>query len=685
MVSNIYQQNPIAMQATNVQGVPVDVEKLKQSANNSYVANRLNASASDDQKDTLLKAAAGTAMWYGIAQGMDVFNRNCASSDYNTTVMGKVGNWGDRVSTKFDNTSLGKFINKILNKFKKTGNWLVQKNDLAYSLKNHATTPEWSFAKTPFHGLHGYLAMDMKQVFDEYLEPINKNSNKLSLITGKKVNTQKLERYGMSQADINAFTKTLKGSYKEKSLMLQKKELELLGYKKDFIEHVAKTRGSEGLEKIAYAKKVRKLGFKSVEDYKRVTSNILENADDVIKALEKATQKDDIVVGICRRNGPLSKLTNHLIGRQVTLREYLNKYKATLGKGNSTGLGKSLSKGLGYLIEGCTNRWGGGKLAVAMQAFIFADMVVHTVKAPWGEKGKTLAERFVNDFTYFMALPFGIMAMHKVGGFKYAGMTTDQVKAYRNALEKFNADVKAGLLSNKADYKARVKELKNMLKADVKNPITKLFKKLGGAINIGNETRLARRSKAKLNLNLFRKLGNFFKNLGGVPLRIAIPMFMISPFLAKLTTQGIHKITGRPTKSVLDEETEEANKQPQTPNAGEQKAFEEAIKNAEAARIAAEKAQAPTRIPPSETNLLNQYMKRHQAGQTGTTLAQQPVRRYIPSPECGIPKEDTAPKYVPSSQSLVPPETPTDMSAIENVLKRVDMVEQDASRLFGRN
>ena len=716
MVSNIYQQNQIPMQAVTTQGVPVnvDVDKLKQSAGNTYVANRLNASATDDQQDTLLKAGVGTAMWYGIAQGMDVFNRNCAKADYNQTTMGKVGAWGDRIAIKLGNTSLGKFFGKIFTKTKNTTNWLTQKSDIAYALKHHATSPQWSLPKTSANGLHGYLAMDMKQVFDEYLEPINQNSNKFSIVTGKKVNTQKLERYGMSQTDIDAFTKTLKGSYKEKSLMLQKKELELLGYKKDFIEHVAKTRGSEGLEKIAYARKVRKLGFKNVEDYKRITSNILDNADDVVKALEKATKNDDIVVGICRRNGWYGKLNNNILGRQVSLREYLNKYKATLGKGNTTALGRTLSKGFGWLMEGCTNRWGGGKIAVGMQAFIFADMLVHTIKAPSGEKGKTLAERFVNDFTYFMALPFGIMAMHKVGGLKYAGMTTDQVKAYREALKQFNTDVKAGLLADKKTYKARKKALKDMLKANVKNPITKLFKKLGGAINIGNETMLARRSASKLNLNLFRKSGNFFKNLAGVPLRVAIPMFIISPFLAKLTTQGVHKLVGRPTKSVLDEETEDSKNQPQTPNAGEQKALEEAIKNAEAARIAAERAQTTTRIPQSETNLLNQYMKRHQnstlatqtaQGSTGETLArkpliknamdklntqnqtlpEQPVRRYIPSPECGIPKEVVKPKYIPSSQSNVPPETAPDMSAIENVLKRVDMVEQDASKLFGRN
>lgn len=729
MVSSINQQHQIAMQAG--QGVPVDVEKLRQSADNSYLANRVKASASEEQQDTLLKAGVGTAIWYGIAQGMDVFNRNSAK-DYDKTLFGRAGNWGDRIAAKFNGTAVGRFLDNLLDKGRKAGQNLTKKSDIAYSLANHSTSPEWSFAKTPSKGLHGYLGMDMKQVFDEYLEPINKNSNKLSWITGKKINTQRLENYGMKQADIDAFTKTLKGkTYAQKSLMIQKKELELLGYKADFIEHIAKTRGAEGLERIAYARKVRNLGFKSVGDYKRVSGDILKYSDEVMEALERATKNADVKVGICRRNGALGGINNHLVGRITTLKEYLNKYKATLGKGNKTALGRFLAKSVGWLTEGCTNRWAGGKIAVAMQAFIFADMAVHTIKAPWGEKGKTLGERFVNDFTYFMALPLGIMGMHKIGGLKYAGMTTDQVKAYREALKQFNADVKAGLLSDKAAYKARSKALKDMLKANVKNPITKILKKVGSFINIGNETKLARRSAAKLNMNLLRKSGNFFKNLAGVPMRIAIPMMIVSPFLAKLTTKGVHKIIGKPTKSVLDEDNEES-KEPKTPNAGEQKALEEAIKKAAMTQQAA-------RVPQSNTNLINQYVNKNQSAtlpisgekvqqnsatlvnpndqkaqsqsatlvnsndpkvpQSSETLVRKPlikdateklqtakpVRRYIPSPECGIPKETPKPKYVPSPESNIKPQSFVTPDELDRVLKRVDRIEQDAAKMFGVN
>ncbi len=613
MVSTPNIQPNIAMQAG--QGVPlnvnVDTEKLKQGVDNSYLANRVKASA-DEQTNPLIYAGTGTAIWYGISQGMDVFNRNCAK-EYEKTAFGKLGAWGDKVATKWNGTAIGGFFNNLFGRGKNLSEWMSQKSHIAHALKNHSTNPEWGFAKTPGAGIKGFLAMDMAQVFDEYLEPISKNSNRFSWFVGKNVNPQRLEQYGMSKADIIAFRDTLRGkTFAEKALAIQKKELQLLGVKH---ERLAKCDNIKALERLAYRIKVRRLGFDSIEQYNMVKKDILGHSKEVMEALKKATKNGDVVVPIWRKAGTGSGIQNHLLGRQASLLEYLNKYKAALGQGNKTALGRFLPKALAWFMEGSTNRFAGGKIAVALQAGIFADMLVKTFQAPKGEKGKTLAERFVNDFTYFMAMPLGIVAMHKVGGLKYAGMTTEQVKAYRAALKQFNSDVKAGLLSDKSAYKARAKELKNMLKADVKNPITKLFKKLGGFINIGNETKLARRSTAKWNLNLFRKSGNFFRNLAGVPLRIAIPLMMISPFLAKLTTKGAHSIFGKPTKSVLDEgkEEETVNK---APTAEQQKAFQEAMAKAAQAQAQAAAQKQVTQVPQSQTNLINQYVNRANVAQT---------------------------------------------------------------------
>lgn len=702
------------MQAVNGQMVPIDREKIKEGVDNSYLANRVKASA-DEETNPLLYAGTGAAIWYGISQGMDVFNKKCAT-DYEKSVFGKLGAFGDRVANAWNGTWLGKLFNKGGNKAKDIGHWMTEKNSIAYSLANHSTQPEWGFAKTPGKGVHGFLAMDMQQMFEEYLKPASQNRNKASWLVGKNVNPQVLERYGMQQSDIDAFKQSLKGkTFAQKQLLIQKKELELLGVKPSTL---AKHNNLSAMERLAHNIKVKRLGFKSVGEYEKVKKDILANPEKVMQALENATKNGDVKVSIWKKGGGFGKFMYHMFGREVSFKEYLNKYKAALGKGNSTALGRALPKALSWLLEGCTNRFAGGKIAVAMQAGIFADMLIHTFKAPQGEKGKTLAERFVNDFTYFMAMPLGIVAMHKVGGLKYAGMTTEQVEKFRAAREKFNADVKAGLLADKNVYKARKKDLKNMLKANVKNPITKLFKKIGGFINIGNETLLARRSNAKWNMNLFRKFGNFFRNLAGVPLRIAIPLAIVSPFLAKLTTKGAHAIFGKPTKSVLDEDKEETPKDPQMTQEQQQALQAALIKAAQAQNQAA-------KVPQSPTNLINQYVNRAntatltqplQAPNTQNTgiaanmpepqqAASMPLIRdaadklthsstapqtrtysYIPSPECKVkpdaPKTEkpapqpAKPKYIPSPDNIVPPGPAEDYTGVAAAMKKCDAAEK---------
>ena len=69
MVSNYNQQYNIPMQAVNGQMVPVgiDKEKIKEGVDNSYIANRVKASA-DEETNPLLYAGTGAAdMVWNIA------------------------------------------------------------------------------------------------------------------------------------------------------------------------------------------------------------------------------------------------------------------------------------------------------------------------------------------------------------------------------------------------------------------------------------------------------------------------------------------------------------------------------------------------------------------------------------------------------------------------------------------
>lgn len=667
-----FQQNPSYTQPP-MQGA--GSEQIRQSVDNSYLANRAKASG-DATPEQLLPF--WLASWYGLGQLMDKFNPLCRG-EYKDSILGKIGGWGDKVSTE---TRVGRGIENGLQWIDNKTTALAKKNKIVNALKNYSTRPEWSFAKTPGAGVHGFLATDTEQLFENFLNPLTNRQVKSPLfgipLSAKSNYYQGLEQYGnITQQEINNFVKSLKGkTFAEKTLALQKKELELLGANADIVAKIEGKTGLKGLEKLAKSLKVKKLGFKSIREFNELKGKFLDNPDKIMKALENADKK--IKFSVWRGNDNiLGKIKSHLIGRIATPQEYLNKYKAILGKGNTSRLGKFLPASLGWLTEGTTSRFAGGKLAVAMQSYFLADMLYHTIKAPKGEKTKTFAERFVNDFTYFMAMTFGIKAMHKVGGLKYLGIKDKAgIEAYRKGVEAFKAKHAAGLLKNKKAYKFAQKRLDVLLgKQNVKGFFNKLFFKVGKLINLGNERIPAYKSTSKYNLNWLRKCAN--GNILGVPLRFAIPMLVISPFLAKLTTKTAHKIFGKPTNSVLDEDKEpeevktaQQQTQPQNNNIPE-----------------VNKPQQPPRNPNqyADSNLIKQRINAINGQQQGNNVNPQQATPNATNPNVAQPTKENEEKepvrtYIPSPVGMVP-QTP-DMSGINQAMSQADAAEKYANSVL---
>lgn len=666
-----FQQNPSYTQPP-MQGT--GSEQIRQSVDNSYLANRAKASG-DATPEQLLPF--WLASWYGLGQLMDKFNPLCRG-EYKDSILGKIGGWGDKVSTE---TRVGRGIENGLQWIDNKTTALAKKNKIVNALKNYSTRPEWSFAKTPGAGVHGFLATDTEQLFENFLNPLTNRQVKSPLfgipLSAKSNYYQGLEQYGnITQQEINNFVKSLKGkTFAEKTLALQKKELELLGANADIVAKIEGKTGLKGLEKLAKSLKVKKLGFKSIREFNELKGKFLDNPDKIMKALENADKK--IKFSVWRGNDNiLGKIKSHLIGRIATPQEYLNKYKAILGKGNTSRLGKFLPASLGWLTEGTTSRFAGGKLAVAMQSYFLADMLYHTIKAPKGEKTKTFAERFVNDFTYFMAMTFGIKAMHKVGGLKYLGIKDKAgIEAYRKGVEAFKAKHAAGLLNNKKAYKFAQKRLDVLLgKQNVKGFFNKLFFKVGKLINLGNERIPAYKSTSKYNLNWLRKCAN--GNILGVPLRFAIPMLVISPFLAKLTTKTAHKIFGKPTNSVLDEDKEPEEvktaqqTQPQNNNIPE-----------------VNKPQQPPRNPNqyADSNLIKQRTNAINGQQQVNNVNPQQATPNATNPNVAQPTKENEEKepvrtYIPSPVGMVP-QTP-DMSGINQAMSQADAAEKYANSVL---
>ena len=667
-----------------MQGIPVDQEKLKQAATDNYISNRVKASEGDNP---LAKLGIGTAIWYGLAQLMDKVNPKMGGK-FEESLGGKVAHVGDRLSA----TRLGRKIDGFIDWFDtRTTKW-AEKSKIINSLKYHSTSPEWKFAKTPAKGLYGFWSMDADQVLQEYLKPIGTNA-------------QKLEQYAISQKDIDEFVKTLKDKTPDvKKLMIQEKELSALGVDAKVIERIngfadraAKSAlsGAEGtpqyaellkqtqnskrlqmLQKYAEKLKCRDFGeFKSVEDFRKF--KFIDEPDKAVKIWTNLAEKHPkwkVSIWRNKTKGAFSKLRTHLFGRTVSFTEYRNKGLIATGKGGASRLGRFMSKAMGWIMEGATNRFGGGKLIVALQAFIFAEMVMATIKAPWGEKFKTGVERVVNDFTYFVGATLGIVGMHKIGGFKYLGLKdAAAIEKYRLEEKALNAKNDAGLFASKKDWKQAVKNLnqKYLGKENIKNPFARLLQKIGEIINIGNERIKPYKSTAKWNLNWLRKIKN--GNLIGVPLRIWLVMGVVVPFLVKAATKGCHAIFGRPTHSILDEDAEEKEKD--VAPASQQ--AQPTVKQSDTATAVAASAAAQQRSPQdykSDTNLIKQAMSGKPTFQGALSTPQdhptaQDYKTYYPNtnyvkmtlngqypPEGGVAQQELnngGQRYVPNPNSNV--------------------------------
>lgn len=695
-----FQQNPTpAMQGVAaMQGMPQNVGETQ-------LGNRVKNSSDMAQSPYTLPVGLGT--WYVIAQGMDKFSKKC-NGTYDESILGKITGKADKLSDKVTGSKLftspfGQWVGKKYNSIKKYLDKVSSnpKNRIFYALRNHRTNPECKLVKVPAAGLNGFLEADTRQVFEEFLKPAK--------------HSIQLQQYGKDKAYIDNFNNSVQGLSKaEKHLKLQDEELKYFKEapqqletafnklsKKDKIRAITSKMTEFGDKvnretlrtyldssdsallnkfkelRLKELKITKGLGFDSIAQYRKLTNEdyALSHMDEILKALRKGDQ--NLKVMIWKKDGALGKVFSHLLGREVGVSELANKFDLSLKTGAKTKFGKFIGKAFGYLTEGCTNRFAGGKLAVAMQAFIFADMFIHTFHAPKGEKGKTLAERFVNDFTYFLALPLGIWLMHKAGGLKYLGMTKEQVKAYRENLKLFNQNHK---LYGKQMHKMRKKVLNRQLNAGVKNPFLKLIKKAANLLTIGIERTKPYISKDKLNANLLRRSKYWGKNALGYGIRFAIPMMLISPLIAKWTTKGAHAIFGRPTQSVLDEDKEDTSTQPTTtPTTGQT----QAVTNNTTSTPVTTSTQTttntttniksiPNRNPQaySDSNLIKQRINGPQTVTKTTTTTnstitnkeehkeQEPVRTYIPSPI-----------------GMVPPSS-TDTTAADQALANADLAEQ---------
>ncbi len=683
-------QPQVAMQAVNP-------ELLKQNVQDSYVANRLTEN-SDDPTAMLYTGALAVPTWFAISKGMDYFAKK-SRGEFEDTVHHKIGQFGDDITSRVKNSGFGKstFAQSINNGFKNFKSFLkknvVDKFRITRAFAYTPSKPELDMVKGQANGMTGMLLFDYPQQVEKFVEPLKY--------------IEDLDCYGASKNDISKWKSLLDKAQtpQAKAEIMQRAELETIlqnsRLKRTPAQIAKEISDFKALKPEAKILKLKDLkafewGYKDFAELEAVKKDIQDKMPRVLQACHDANKK--MFARIWGSNhSALGRFKTWLIGREVYASETANKIAGSLGNVNlkenpelsnvlkKTGLdkkipksmlGKFLGKYTNLVLEGATNRVAGGKFVALMQAAYLADVLYKTAKTDGAsEKVKTFAERFTEMIAFFVAMPLAIQLMHRIGGLQYAGMTKEQVEAYRKALKLHNDTAMAGLFKDKAAWKASRDNLKQMLNAGVKNPITKLFKRIGRIVTVGleqirpydkkdiadiakNGTKTYRKGVMSKIKDLFRHPKFGMKQMAGYPMRIVLGMMIILPFLSKIAVKGSHLIFGKPKNSVLDE-GKEADKASQQNPATQQPQLPPQLQQAQAQnRLNPNQQAAPNQqvvpnqqVAPnqqintpnnsngaginSSSNLLNQYKNGNNPQASPVNNPQtppEPVRTYIPSP-----------------------------------------------------
>lgn len=555
-------------------------------ANNSVLKGVSSSSDNDENKNFLITAGLTVPVWAAMVYGMSKFNDACKNTDYSKTVVGKVGEFGERIGNgKFFQSSFMKKVEKIITSAKtKFFEKIVPKSRILTAFFNTPAVPKSSMVVTTAKGTIAGIASDAAKKLDQY----SKHGHKI-VLDGKELSAKEIEELSKTSHEKETIDKIVK-----------------------ICEGIAEKQTKDGPFEM---KKVGKIPWSEKFSASKSPKYITD-----IPGAER------------------------FLGKKIHFAEYANKLKA-FSNGNKTWLGKSLPTTMLKVIEGLTNGTAGGKIAILMGAYFVADAIKKTMDAPsgHGEKRKTFAENLIYNVGWYLTMPLGIGLLYKAGGLKYIGMSKEKVDAYRKELEEFNKKAEAGDFANKEAYKTAKKNLKGMLKGDIsgskpvqffKNLLYKPLKKAASILDVGLETAKPFIPKGT------DEAGKFFKTLGynlkrgaGYPMRFIPYMFVIAPFLGKLAAICSHIVFGKPTKSVLDEDKEpekEQQRQIISPIMPQQQT--QAQTPVPPMNTAMQPAQQNTNLSYSQPNI-GEYKTEPTTGRQMISSPEAPAKRYIPSSE----------------------------------------------------
>lgn len=580
--------------------------------------------------------------WLGLNKTTDMYNKLCTNDDYNKTIVGRMGNFGDKIAPKIGKSKTYTSLMAHLGSFKSSVKNYINSKPMLYAMFNTATKPENEMVK-------GFMKTQIAEDVDEAVKTLNGYIDELP---------KTLKEAGATKDEIKAlkakYGTNIFGQIKNKKRAIQELQFNRIGAAPNFIDTLGNDK--ELIKKTLQEMKIKHLGLEP-DTYKNVFANPSKNLKIIREACKRGGKNAKAFFGRYSWIPGLGLFTKRSTNLSMSYNKLSTEFKHT------TKLGKALAKSSKLFMRGLT--FGGGKIGSIMVAFGLGTAICNAFKAPKEQKVGTAVAGGVEAVSWIASMPLAVSIMHGVNGLANTGLSKMQVGRYRVALRNFNKQVAAGVFKDEAAYKTALEAVNKLREVKVpQGKITKGLSKLGHFLSIAlenpkpfQEATKTLKGGAKISAigrNIKRYLPLISKNAIGYPLRFALYALVFSPIVDKVISSATSAIFGKPYEPEETEEGKEAEK-------NEQQTTTQPQSNPEMPQSPINPNSKPNSPQPFQGNPnarpLDIYSLPDENLIKQAVLGQQVMHgpQYIPDDKCGIP--GVVSPYDTVDRSYIPQET----------------------------
>lgn len=580
--------------------------------------------------------------WLGLNKTTDMYNKLCTNDDYNKTIVGRMGNFGDKIAPKIGKSKTYTSLMAHLGSFKSSVKNYINSKPMLYAMFNTATKPENEMVK-------GFMKTQIAEDVDEAVKTLNGYIDELP---------KTLKEAGATKDEIKAlkakYGTNIFGQIKNKKRAIQELQFNRIGAAPNFIDTLGNDK--ELIKKTLQEMKIKHLGLEP-DTYKNVFANPEKNLKIIREACKRGGKNAKAFFGRYSWIPGLGFFTKRSTNLSMSYNKLSTEFKHT------TKLGKALAKSSKLFMRGLT--FGGGRIGSIMVAFGLGTAICNAFKAPKEQKVGTAVAGGVEAVSWIASMPLAVSIMHGINGLANTGLSKMQVGRYRVALRNFNKQVAAGVFKDEAAYKTALEAVNKLREVKVpQGKITKGLSKLGHFLSIAlenpkpfQEATKTLKGGAKMSAigrNIKRYLPLIGKNAIGYPLRFALYALVFSPIVDKVISSATSAIFGKPYEPEETEEGKEAEK-------NEQQTTTQPQGNPEMPQSPINPSSKPNSPQPFQGNPnarpLDIYSLPDENLIKQAALGQQVMHgpQYIPDDKCGIP--GVVSPYDTVDRSYIPQET----------------------------